>query len=133
MAEYDSAIALAQRLINLKGREVDIRRVVDADAPDITKPWAVGEHDDDDDTVQTIKACFFQVPLNQTDGREIVAGDQFMLLAAVDTDFDPEQGDLVSDGSKLLSIVRPPFAVAPGEQVVIWKAVVREWGRRTPE
>ena len=39
MGEYDSAIALAQRLIETKGRAVSIRRDVGTTTVDPAKPW----------------------------------------------------------------------------------------------
>lgn len=54
MAEYDSAIAFAVRLIKKKGEQSIFRRRTDATPPDPAKPWEPGVSGESDTTVSAV-------------------------------------------------------------------------------
>lgn len=125
MGEYDSAIALAQRLIAQKGTEVTLRTETPAAAPDPTMPWRGGANTPTD---QTVDAVFLDYEQKYIDGTTIRTGDQRVFMPATDTSgaaIAPEVDSLVIRGTEVWRVVRPR-PLAPGSQMVMFELQVRQ-------
>lgn len=87
MATYDSAAALAKRLIEKKGGKVTLRRFGAQEVVDADKPWE-GSAPDPASVPKTVKAVFLNFsfkgaePLRFADDTLVRAGDKKVLLAA---------------------------------------------------
>lgn len=102
MARFDSAIALASRLIAKNGEEIKIRRREDGDPVDADKPWAPDEPTFDD-------ADATGVFLSETEARQA--------------------GFLVKDGEQVVYVPASGLAVEPDPSV---DSVVRASGEVWP-
>lgn len=107
MAEFDSAIALAKRLITKKGEAVTLRRFLEPTA-NPTKPWKPTEAapaSEDQTGVRMVFLDFDSIgrePLQFEDGTQVKAGDKRLFVAALGLTFLPELDHTVvrGDGSK---------------------------------
>ena len=77
MARFDSAIALAKKLIKKNGQAVTLRGFTAGAAPDPAKPWKPGGNVAAD---QTIEAVFLDYEQRYIDGQTIRMGDQRVFL-----------------------------------------------------
>lgn len=99
MARFDSAIALAKRLIDKNGQDADLRTFVAGPPPDANKPWEPGVNVPSD---QTVRAVF--LPLGKpgtrlvenvyADGTLVREGDLFVLIASTDKSGNPVDVDI---------------------------------------
>lgn len=86
MGEYDSAIALARRLIKKKGAVVTLRGFSRAPDPSDDEPWNPSPNDPQDAEVD---AVFLDFEQKYIDGSVILFGDQQVYMPAFDTSGDP--------------------------------------------
>lgn len=124
MAEYDSAIALAKRLIAKKGTSVTLRSMTPGALPDANEPWRAGANTPVD---QTVKAVFLDYEQAYIDGTTIRMGDQRVFMPATDNSdvaITPEVDGLVIRGSETWKIVKPR-PLNPGNQMVMFEIQVR--------
>ncbi len=99
MARFDSAIALAKRLIDKNGQDADLRTFVAGPPPDPTKPWEPGANVPSD---QTVRAVFLPLGKPGTrlveeiyeDGTLVRIGDLSVLIASTDKDGNPVNMDV---------------------------------------
>lgn len=125
MARFDSAIALAKRLIALNGQDVTLRAFASAAAPDVTKPWRPGAVTAAD---KTVRAVFLDYDQEYVDGEMIRRGDQRALLASTDTSsaaITPSVDGHVLRGAEVWRIVQVS-PLAPNEQTVMFELQVRQ-------
>ena len=125
MAEYDSAIALAKRLIAKKGTQVTLRTFAAGALPDANEPWRAGTNTP---TNQTVVAVFLDYEQKYVDGTTIRMGDQRVFMPATDTlgaAITPEVDGLVIRGSETWKIVKPK-PLNPGDQMVMFELQVRQ-------
>jgi len=120
MSEYDSAIALAKRLIDKKGRTVTLMLSENA-ASDEEKPWEVDE-------VQRrrvdVKAVVVPIESKYVDGTTVLVTDKQMFIAAADTTFPITPQAKVRDKGYDLQIVSVD-KLEPGDQTVLYTVIVR--------
>lgn len=105
MGEYDSAIALAKRLLKKKGQPVTLRSLTAAPAPDPSKPWYPGANAPTD---WTVDAVFLGYEQKYIDGEQVQMGDQQVYMPAFDTSgaaILPEEEGLVIRGAETWKIV----------------------------
>jgi hypothetical protein len=81
VARFDSAIALADRLITRNGETATIRRPVDGTPPDADKPWEPGVSTNDD---HETAAVFLDHETARSLGVLLKAGQQAVLVPASD-------------------------------------------------
>jgi len=79
VARFDSAIALALRLIQKNGEASIIYRRVDAAPPDATKPWTPGATTE---TAYPVYAVWVDARIARVPLTEVQAGDQEVLVPA---------------------------------------------------
>lgn len=134
MGEYDSARALALRLIAKKGRAVLLVRFKDGAPSDSKTPWRPNESEKISYTVSAVIGSF---GAERPDGRRRSVGDKLITIAASDPGLSPpdkpimvprEHDAIEFDGEvwMLLNVVE----VSPGDQDVIYQALVRRWPQR---
>lgn len=121
MGEYDSAIALAARLISKKGRAATIRRLATT-TPDASKPWRV---DAAAPTDYPVRAVFLDYEKNEIDGTNVQAGDQKCLVAASGLAIEPAPPDVVVDGAVVWTIVKTK-PLRPGDDNVFFDIQLRK-------
>jgi len=132
MGEYDSAIALAQRLIEKKGRAVSIRRDVGTTPVDAAKPW-LGTQPSTSDT--TTFAGFFDTRITEllarlAPGRDL---ERTTLEAEGTVAFVPASGLAFAiepemklvDGAMVWHITRAE-AIRPGADAVLYVLELRK-------
>lgn len=125
MAEYDSAIALAKRLIAKKGQDVTLRGFTAGATPDPTKPWKPGTNTP---VNQTVKAVFLDYEQKYIDGAMIQTGDQKVYMPSSDTSevaITPEEEGLVIRGAETWKIVRIK-PLNPNGQSIMFELQVRQ-------
>lgn len=125
MAEYDSAVALAKRLIAKKGQDVTLRGFTAGAAPDPTKPWKPGANNP---VNQTVKAVFLDYKQKYIDGEMIQSGDQKIYLSATDTSdgsIVPEEEGLVVRDTEIWKIVKIK-QLNPNGQSIMFELQVRQ-------
>lgn len=125
MAEYDSAIALAKRLIAKKGQQVTLRGFTAGALPDANQPWRAGQNAA---VNSTVVAVFLDYEQKYIDGEVIQMGDQQVFMPATDTSdvaVTPELEGLIIRGSETWKIkaIRP---LRPGSQLVMYELQVRQ-------
>lgn len=120
MAEYDSAIALAKRLIDKKGRTVTVRKPNVAPT-DTDKPWDVQEN-----PPLTFDAKAVVVPMESryVDGSTVLLTDKLMYVAAADATFPITTDCRVADRGYENQIIMVD-TLEPGEQAVLYTVAVR--------
>lgn len=124
MGEYDSAVALAQRLIAKKGAAAILRASAKAPPPDPSKPWKPGARSDVD---QNIKAVFLDYKQSVIDGSRIKQGDQRVLVASTDdlgNPVAPTTNHRIIRGSEDWQVM-DVATTKPGDQVVYFELQVR--------
>lgn len=80
MARFDSAIALAKKLILKNGEAAILRRTTSTTPPDPTKPWKPGVGTSD----FPVSAVWLSAERSLVDGALIEAGSQVVLIPASD-------------------------------------------------
>jgi hypothetical protein len=122
VAEYDSAIALAKRLIKKKGRAVVLRSYTATAAADAAKPWKPGVNTPSN---QNGFGVFLNYEQKFIDGSTILRGDQHVYLSLEGITTAPQvQGTLLRDAEIWKIIAVEPLN--PGEQVVFYELQVRQ-------
>ena len=124
MAEYDSAIALAIRLINKKGRTLTLRRFNNT-PEDSSKPWrnSVTNFESIDD--KDVKGVVVDYSLKDIDGKNIKQGDKSCVIAAEDQNLVIENYNQVVDKNIYWHIVYATI-VEPGNQRIVYKLQLRK-------
>ena len=125
MARFDSAIALAKKLIAKNGQSVTLRSVVNVVAPDPTKPWTPGANTNSDTTVN---AVFLDYSHNHIDGTLIQTGDQKVLMPSTNTAgsaIDPQIEGLIIRGTENWKIVNIK-PLNPNGQSIMYELQVRK-------
>lgn len=122
MARFDSAIALAKKLIKKNGQAVTLRGFTAGAAPDPTKPWKPGGNVAAD---QTIEAVFLDYEQRYIDGQTIRMGDQRVFMPAEGLTAPPEVEGLVLRGSEVWKViaVKP---LNPNGQAIMYELQVRQ-------
>lgn len=126
MAEYDSARALATRLLAKKGRTVTLRRIEDGVLPDADRPWepnATKSNDANDDF--TCSMVVFPFNRSEIDGTDILVGDKRGYISPAQiSDLEINNKFLVIDGSNTYRIVDID-ELTPGAQKVLYTIQLR--------
>lgn len=119
MGVYDSQIALAERLISEKGKEVQlVRRTVVV--PDPSKPWETGTSTEVITNVHAVFLNFNQKDL-ETQHRmygEIEVGDRKVLIAAAATGGPISIKDVLRDGATEYTIEYVQVISPNGEDIL---------------
>lgn len=122
MARFDSAIALAKKLITKNGQAVTLRSFTATAGTDPDMPWKPGANAP---VNQTIEAVFLDYEQRYIDGETIRAGDQRVYMPAEGLTTPPEVEGLVLRGSdpwKIISI-KP---LNPNGQAIMYELQVRQ-------
>ncbi len=121
MAEYDSSIALALRLIQKKGGDITVRRF-DAPVANSAMPWKPTAGDPLS-TDQVVRGVVLPLPVDRkyADGSQVRAGSQICLVAPAGVTFDPDVGNhvILADGS--VWTVRARILTAPNGRKVLFE------------
>lgn len=125
MARFDSAIALAKRLIAKNGQDVTLRGFTATAGSDPAKPWKPGTNTP---VNQTVKAVFLDYEQKYVDGTVIQMGDQKVYMPSADTSgaaIAPEREGLVIRGSETWKIItiKP---LNPNGQAIMFELQVRQ-------
>lgn len=122
MARFDSAIALAKKLIKKNGQAVTLRGFTAGAAPDPAKPWKPGGNVAAD---QTIEAVFLDYEQRYIDGQTIRTGDQRVFMPAEGLTVPPEVEGLVLRGLEVWKViaVKP---LNPNGQAIMYELQVRQ-------
>ena len=122
MARFDSAIALAKKLIKKNGQAVTLRGFTAGAAPDPAKPWKPGGNVAAD---QTIEAVFLDYEQRYIDGQTIRMGDQRVFMPAEGLAAPPEAEGLVLRGLEVWKViaVKP---LNPNGQAIMYELQVRQ-------
>lgn len=122
MARFDSAIALAKKLIKKNGQTVTLRGFTTNAAPDPAKPWKPGGNVPAD---QTIEAVFLDYEQRYIDGQTIRMGDQRVFMPAEGLTAPPEVEGLVLRGLEVWKViaVKP---LNPNGQAIMYELQVRQ-------
>jgi len=122
MARFDSAIALAKKLIKKNGQAVTLRGFTAGSAPDPDKPWKPGANLPSN---QSIEAVFLDYEQRYIDGETIRTGDQRVFMPAEGLTTPPEVEGLVVRGAELWKIiaVKP---LNPNGQAIMYELQVRQ-------
>lgn len=122
MARFDSAIALAKKLIKKNGQAVTLRGFTAGVAPDPAKPWKPGGNVAAD---QTIEAVFLDYEQRYIDGQTIRMGDQRVFMPAEGLTAPPEVEGLVLRGLEVWKViaVKP---LNPNGQAIMYELQVRQ-------
>lgn len=124
MAEYDSSVALAIRLITKKGALVTLRGFSAAPPADPSKPWKPGDKTPVD---QTVRGVFLGYERKDIDGTRIKEGDQRVLVPSVDTTgaaIAPTSDHVILRGSESWQVVSVK-ETKPADQIVYYALQVR--------
>lgn len=131
--EYDSALALAARLIIKKGRNVKYQSLTaDPSMPDPDRPW--DKNPALPSTPKTIKACIFGFTVNQIlpnysskmiNGTTILQNDKQALLYAKDLGFEPKTGDKIWDSGNWWRVIAVDD-LTPGDVTVMYTLLLRK-------
>lgn len=101
MAEYDSAIAMALRLITKKGQTATLRNFTAVAPADANKPWKPGVSTP---VNQTPKMVFLDYEQKFIDGAVIKMGDQRVFIPASGLTAAPTVEGLILRGSEVWKI-----------------------------
>lgn len=112
MAEYDSAIATATRLIAKKGRAISFTPPSNVDV-DALKPWLGKE----DGAGIPARGAFTKDERTEDDGAQKRTGEVFV---AADAAYDVTTEYEVVDGAVVWDITKVEL-IAPGAQQVVWR------------
>lgn len=125
MARFDSAIALAKRLIAKNGQDVTLRSFTTAAPPDSSKPWKPGGNTPSD---ATVKAVFLDYEQKYVDETLIKTGDQKVYMPSTDTAgsaIAPEEEGQVLRSSEIWKIVKIK-PLNPNGQTIMFELQVRQ-------
>lgn len=123
MAQFSSAIALAQRLVLKNGRTVTLKRRGTTEV-DPAKPW-LSVQPAPTSTDISLPAVFIEFRERQIDGEIVRQGDQMCLMAAADIATGrPTTDDTVQDGNVNWKIVNVS-TIRPGTSDILYKLQVR--------
>jgi hypothetical protein len=122
MARFDSAIALAKKLIKKNGQLVTLRGFTAGAAPDPAKPWKPGGNVAAD---QTIEAVFLDYEQRYIDGQTIRTGDQRVFMPAEGLTAPPEVEDLVLRDLEVWKVVAVK-PLNPNGQAILYELQVRQ-------
>lgn len=126
MAEYDSARALARRLIDTKGRDLILRTVADGTLPDSAQPWDPADTKSTTDT--TVRGVVVPASREFQEGSLVRVAEKTAYIAAspsaTGSDISISQKDLIIDGGRAYRIVEFNL-LAPGEQDVLYTLQLR--------
>lgn len=126
MAEYDSARALAERLIRVKGRDITVRKVTDTLAsggtPNVNpRPW-VPEADQEAEETVTVRAVILDAKRVFMDGTLVKMIDKTAYVAVQNTGEDDvviSKKDVVVDDNREYRIVELEL-LEPGQQEILY-------------
>lgn len=121
MAEYDSSIDLAERLIKKKGQLVSIRQTTLSAPPDDTQPWKTGAASTNDTDVYGV---FLEYSKRDIDGEKIKQGDQRVYVPAKDLSIIPQPDDMLIRDTEIWHI-QAVNELNPGGQLVMYDLQVR--------
>jgi hypothetical protein len=125
MGEYDSALALALKLIKKKGRPVALRHFSDAPVPDAQKPWRTGQAGYTDVPGHAVLLDFGDLGERYMPGTEVQVGDKLALMPASGLAATPDLRDtLVFDGEEPWAIINRR-TLEPGGVPVLHSMQVR--------
>lgn len=122
MGEYDSAVALARRLLKKKGRQVTLRGFNHGAPADPSKPWKPAANTPVDSPVF---AVFLDYEQKYIDGTTIRTGDQRVFMSTEGVTLEPQQDGLIVTSNGNWTIVKSS-PLAPGEQVILYELQVRQ-------
>lgn len=122
MARFDSAIALAKKLIKKNGQAVTLRGFTTNAAPDPAKPWKPGGNVPAD---QPIEAVFLDYEQRYIDGQTIRMGDQRVFLPAEGLTAPPEVDGQVLRSAEVWKIVAVK-PLNPNGQAIMYELQVRQ-------
>lgn len=125
MAEYDSSVALAKRMIKKKGQPATLRTFLASQPIDPDQPWVSVDPVVKDQTVNTVWLDYAQ---QYIDGDAIRTGDQRVFAPATDTadqPIDPAPDSRIIRGSQVWQVVRIK-PLSPGGPVVMYEIQVRQ-------
>jgi hypothetical protein len=121
MARFDSAIALAKRLITKNGQVVTLRNFIQvAGGPDT--PWKPGGATPVDQKIETV---FLDYEQKYIDGELIRSGDQKVYMPAQGLTSAPERDGQVLRGNEVWKIItiKP---LSPNGQQIMYEIQVRQ-------
>lgn len=122
MARFDSAIALAKRLIKKNGQPVTLRGFTAGTPADPNKPWKPGVNVAND---QTIDAVFLDYEQKYVDGTTIRTGDQRVLMPADGLTEPPQTDGLILRGTEVWKIIKNE-PLNPNGQTILHDMQVRQ-------
>lgn len=125
MGEYDSALNLALRLIQKKGRAVTLRQFSDAPVPDVNRPWRVGQPTSTDLPGYAVLLDFGSVGERYMPGTEIQVGDKLVLMPAKDLAVTPQLRDVLVFGTEEPWAIVTVQTLEPGGVPVLHSIQVR--------
>jgi hypothetical protein len=122
MGRFDSAIAVAKKLISKNGQTVTLRGFSGTAGADPAKPWKPGVPAAQD---QTIEAVFLDYEQRYIDGQTIRMGDQRVFMPAEGLTAPPEVEGLVLRGTEVWKViaVKP---LNPNGQAIMYELQVRQ-------
>jgi hypothetical protein len=125
MGEYDSALALALRLIKKKGRAVTLRQYSDAPVPDANKPWRVGQPTPTDLPGFAVLLDFGDMGEHYMPGTEVQVGDKLVLMPASGLAAAPQLRDVLVFGAEEPWAIVTVQTLEPGGVPVLHSMQVR--------
>lgn len=122
MARFDSAIALAKRLITKNGQAVTLRTFTQVEGTDPNKPWKPGGKVQQD---LPAVAVFLDYEQKYVDGDTVRMGDQRVFVPASGLTTAPEVDGVVLRGSEQWKIItiKP---LNPNGQQIMYELQVRQ-------
>lgn len=118
MAEYDSARALATRLIDKKGRPIVVTRVNDAALPDADRPWDPADAKTRSNI--TVRGVIVPITRAKIDDTLVRVNDKIAYIsAAAVNDFEISLKDTITIAGTVHRIVEITD-ISPGEQKVLY-------------
>jgi hypothetical protein len=127
MGEYTSAVALATRLLEKKGRLVTLLRKPTQTVSNVAKPWRV---DKTSYTRLPLKGVFLDAPLEGLRGGKNPGDERWCILAAKTaagvTVLEPSLAELIEDGTKTYSI-EAVTRLQPGDTAIAYSVKVTQW------
>lgn len=124
MGEYESAVALATRLINRKGASIKLRTVADGAPTSPNKPWEVPSQSRRDFDWH---AVFLDYSVKEIDGTTVLQGDQhcFAVPDNVSDAVEPTSKARIVRGTQVWTIVKVT-PLNPGGVVIYYDIQVRQ-------
>lgn len=125
MGEYDSALALALKLIKKKGRAVTLRQFSDAPVGDVNKPWRVGQPTPTNLPAFAVLLDFGAIGEHYMPGTEVQVGDRLVLMPASDLAATPQLRDVLVFGAEEPWAIVTVQTLEPGGVPVLHSMQVR--------